>query len=97
MLIASFTNAINANIAKDLLQNAGISAHSSADALTQLYPGTFAIHLAVDPVDAAEATQFYKKRLSRRIANLTNPAKRQNSRPVFSMAVLLSWVSCDNR
>ena len=61
MLIASFTNAINANIAKDLLQNAGISAHSSADALTQLYPGTFAIHLEVDPADAAEATRILQE------------------------------------
>lgn len=61
MLIASFTNVINANIAKDLLQNAGITAHSNADALTQLYPGTFAIDLEVDPVDAMKAKQILQE------------------------------------
>lgn len=61
MLIASFTNIINANIAKDLLQTAGITAYSSADALTELYPGTFAINLEVDPADAVAAKRILQE------------------------------------
>ncbi len=61
MLIASFTNTINANIAKDLLQQAGIAASSNADALTELYPGTFAIHLEVAAADADAAKQILQE------------------------------------
>ena len=61
LVIASFENPINAIVAKDLLQSAGIAAHSSADSLSQLYPGTSFVTLKVDKVHVEQATAILRE------------------------------------
>lgn len=40
MILAEFQNGMDANIAKGLLESAGIEVQGGDDALSQLYPGT---------------------------------------------------------
>jgi len=61
LVIASFENNINAIVAKDLLQSAGIASRSSADSLSQLYPGAGFVTLEVNDTDAEQAKEILRE------------------------------------